>query len=137
MPRKSAKRFKVNKRKKEKNKEEGLLKSIVIPIAATVIVFSIGFTLYTVRTAAQPPTEKDLNACRADSDCVQVPTDCCGCENGGESKAVSKNFRGYFAEERARKCNNVACLTVYVCEEDVKPRCVQGQCTLRAEQPPQ
>lgn len=144
MPKKPVKRFKVDNKKAEKRAEISVKKAqatldyrtLLFSIIAIIFVFTAGFYFYTVKTAAQPPTENELKACKIDGDCLEVPADCCGCENGGKSTAANRRFKGYFAENRAKECRNVACLTINVCEEGVKPRCVQGQCVLRADQPP-
>lgn len=70
--------------------------------------------------------------CEVDTDCAQVPADCCGCARGGADTAIP---RGSLAEHDDRlMCpddpGDVACPDVSTCDPQQVPRCQGGQCTL-------
>jgi hypothetical protein len=72
-------------------------------------------------------------ACESDSDCVQVPADCCGCARGGVDTAVPTwevdGFLGGFGCDDEPECPDVD-----VCDPSLVPRCIGGDCQL-AEAP--
>jgi len=78
-------------------------------------------------------TEVDWYACDADSDCVKVAADCCGCQNGGGENAVNKNY----AEDYQNDLNDVCALVDIDCAAydactTWEAICHQGRCmTLR------
>ncbi len=70
--------------------------------------------------------------CEFDSDCVQVPADCCGCGRGGADTAVLAaevdDFLGGY------DCGDTqVCPEVDVCDPDMTPRCLAGICQLGAQ----
>ncbi|MEZ4402857.1 MAG: hypothetical protein R3B06_22745 [Kofleriaceae bacterium] len=71
-------------------------------------------------------------ACALDTDCVQVPDDCCGCARGGRDTAVPTDQAG--AHVAALGCpadpGQVPCPEVTTCDPTAGPRCVEGQCQL-------
>ena len=138
MPKKKTKKFKNTEKKKIAlpTKKNGAGKRIIYPIAIVVITLSLIFTIYTISTAARPLSVKETKACRVDNDCIEVPADCCGCANGGKSQAINRKYKGYVAEKRVKECRNYACLAVYVCDEEVKPRCGSGQGVIKSDKPP-
>lgn len=76
-----------------------------------------------------PPAE-----CSLDTDCVQVPADCCGCARGGADVAVPQGQVDSYDDGLG--CSGTeTCPGVNVCDAGVVPRCIGGACTL-AEPPP-
>ena len=71
--------------------------------------------------------------CKADSDCVLVPDDCCGCTGGGKQKALPKKDRA--GAERARQARCAGALCAEVMSQDpscaaTSAICKEGKCTL-------
>jgi hypothetical protein len=54
--------------------------------------------------------------CQADEDCVGVPIDCCGCENGGESVVVNTTYVHRVTQPAEEICQELSCLTVFLCQ---------------------
>ncbi|HTM22514.1 MAG TPA: hypothetical protein VL172_18460 [Kofleriaceae bacterium] len=78
--------------------------------------------------AVAPPAE-----CSADTDCVRVAADCCGCTQGGADTAVPAAQAD--AHDLGLGCSGgESCPGVDVCDPDVSPRCINGSCAL-AEPP--
>lgn len=76
---------------------------------------------------ADPPDP--LFACQEDTDCTQVPADCCGCDLGGADTAV--NVGQVDAHLDSLGCRrDPACPGLDVCEADQVPRCFAGGCVL-------
>jgi len=71
-------------------------------------------------------------SCSEDSECVQIPADCCGCSRGGQDQAVPS---GTEADELdSLNCpSDPACPEIDVCDADEVPRCIAGSCVLSAE----
>jgi hypothetical protein len=67
--------------------------------------------------------------CGQDSDCVQVPADCCGCARGGVDTAVpaaeADGFLGGLGCPEDPDCPDVD-----VCDPALVPRCIGGSCQL-------
>jgi hypothetical protein len=75
----------------------------------------------------------DWYACEADSDCVKVAADCCGCQNGGGEKAVNRDFEESYLKELNDLCAvvDVKCESYDTCTT-WGAVCHQGLCaTLR------
>jgi hypothetical protein len=68
--------------------------------------------------------------CSADTDCSEVPADCCGCALGGTDTAVpTSNVASY---EAGLDCpTDPSCPGVSTCQTDLMPTCVQGACALQ------
>lgn len=80
----------------------------------------------TCACATAPPQAAE---CQQDSDCAQVPADCCGCTRGGQDTAVPADQAQ--AHIDALDCPpDPACPDIDTCEESYLPRCVQGACAL-------
>ncbi len=78
------------------------------------------------------PISGPAPGCQLDSDCVQVPADCCGCARGGADTAVPAgevdDFLGGF------ECGDTqSCPEVDICDPDLVPRCIAGTCQLGAQ----
>ncbi len=70
-------------------------------------------------------------ACGADTDCVQVPADCCGCERGGTSTAVPATIAADHVDLLG--CTgDEACPGVSTCDPSEVPVCSGGRCMLGA-----
>lgn len=71
----------------------------------------------------------DEVACSADSQCVRVDGDCCGCERGGVDTAVragtEQQHRDMLGCESTPQCPGVD-----TCVAGDAPHCIQGTCTL-------
>lgn len=69
--------------------------------------------------------------CEVDTDCVQIPADCCGCSRGGADTAVALGQ----AESDVGFLNcpvDPACPGINVCNLDEVAQCIAGSCTLAA-----
>jgi hypothetical protein len=74
------------------------------------------------------PPSNLFAGCLSDADCIRVPLDCCGCEKGGVSTAVSQAAAGEHAKNQG--CSTApACSNVDACGPDV-PRCLNNVCRL-------
>jgi|SRR5688572_19977147 hypothetical protein len=74
----------------------------------------------------------DVPECEADTDCVRVPADCCGCANGGTDTAIPAADVGDHEAELDCDADPV-CPGVDVCEPGVAAVCDRGACVLAAE----
>jgi hypothetical protein len=82
----------------------------------------------TIGTIAPTP----LTACGADSDCVAVAGDCCGCFAGGSQGVVTRAKLDEFEAARAKRCTEAVCVTLMSSHPScsLKARCVNGSCRL-------
>ena len=79
--------------------------------------------------ACAPTPDAEAPECEGDTDCVQVPADCCGCAAGGEDTAVPADQVD--EHEDGLDCRvDPACPDVDVCDPAQEPRCVYGHCEL-------
>jgi hypothetical protein len=72
-------------------------------------------------------------ACKADSDCVLVPTDCCGCNNGGKQKAIPARAKASYERARQARCADTMCAAVVSTDSSCAATtavCKEGQCSL-------
>lgn len=72
-----------------------------------------------------------VSECEIDTDCVQVPADCCGCGLGGFDKAVPLSQ----ADSEADFLNcpvDPACPGIDICNLEEVAQCMAGACTLAA-----
>lgn len=70
----------------------------------------------------------DHVACQVDEDCVLVPADCCGCNNGGKSIAVHKSQQESYKSNLQRQCSSLpTCKTVYLCG-NIQVQCKNSEC---------
>ncbi len=72
---------------------------------------------------------EDWYACDTDSDCVKVPADCCGCQNGGGEQAVNRDFEEAYLQELNDACAlvDVKCADYDACTT-WEAVCHQGGC---------
>ena len=83
-------------------------------------------------TNACAAPESEITECESDTDCVQIPADCCGCENGGQDKAAAAADADGMVDDL--NCPpNPACPGVDVCDATQVPRCITGACVLSDE----
>ncbi|MCP4447709.1 MAG: hypothetical protein GY811_20585 [Myxococcales bacterium] len=71
----------------------------------------------------------DLAECEIDTDCVQIPADCCGCAQGGEDRAALAEDAEALVDELACPPSS-ACPEIDVCDSSQIPRCITGSCVL-------
>jgi hypothetical protein len=67
--------------------------------------------------------------CEIDTDCVEVPADCCGCGRGGADTAVPSGEADSFSDGLGCPAD-ASCPEIDVCDPTELPRCVGGSCTL-------
>lgn len=103
---------------------------VLVLLIVPVIVVRQSDRFNRVADISQPEVIEDVYVCTTDSDCVIVRNDCCGCENGGSSTSINKEYKSAWDAEKALACQDIACLTVYMCEEGMKPSCVDNKCTI-------
>lgn len=70
-----------------------------------------------------------LIGCTEASECVQIPSDCCGCGRGGADQAVLAGEAASATEELACTGNEI-CPEIDVCDIEESPQCVAGSCVL-------
>ncbi|HVV84046.1 MAG TPA: hypothetical protein VHE35_13315 [Kofleriaceae bacterium] len=71
----------------------------------------------------------DAPECTADTDCVRVPADCCGCDRGGSDTAIPVNRADQHAMDLM--CSgDEACPGVSTCDSATEARCQLGRCVL-------
>lgn len=70
-----------------------------------------------------------LSYCDVDSDCVAVPTSCCGVTGGGIELSINKKYENEYLKDFGSKysCENTMCLTVMGKSANLK--CVNKKCT--------
>lgn len=80
---------------------------------------------------ANPDPSAPASECQVDADCVQVPADCCGCDQGGADTAVPAAEAVGFSDSLG--CSGEGtCPGVNVCDASQMPRCSAGECVLAA-----
>jgi hypothetical protein len=86
-------------------------------------------TTTTAKTAAKP---KAALECKAPTDCVVVPVDCCDCANGGKQRAISKKNVAAVQAERKARCAQTMCTMMMSTDPSCGQRadCVAGACAL-------
>jgi hypothetical protein len=99
-------------------------------IAWKVALATAGLVLALASGAAAKGGEA---VCKANSDCVLVPDDCCGCTGGGKQKALPKKDKA--GAERARQARCAGTLCAEVMSQDpscaaTSAICKEGKCTL-------
>jgi hypothetical protein len=73
--------------------------------------------------------------CGGDGDCVRTRADCCGCAGGGGDTAVPAAQRTDYDAQLGCPASP-QCPGVDVCVADEVPRCLQGACSLLADELP-
>lgn len=69
----------------------------------------------------------DEQECTTDSDCVQVQTTCCPCNNGGKQECMA-NSKAKEYEEKLKNCQeDIICLSVYNCKR-AECSCKENKC---------
>lgn len=67
--------------------------------------------------------------CMVDTECVRVPADCCGCEQGGQDTAVPASREGAHRDDLM--CGGgESCPGVSTCDTSLIARCALGRCVL-------
>ena len=90
----------------------------------------------TTTTLPHPKLEISPSKCFADSDCIVVQNDCCGCNSGGKNKAIAGNYKDIWDRELGDKCKQIGCLSVL--SQDIScfsnPVCENDLCTLKIDE---
>lgn len=76
--------------------------------------------------------EKAAAECKAASDCVVEPADCCDCANGGKQHAIAKARAAASKAARAERCKNTVCTMMLSTDPTCGQRadCVDGTCVM-------
>lgn len=76
--------------------------------------------------------EKAAVECKAASDCVVEPADCCDCANGGKQHAIPKAQAAASKAARAERCKNTVCTMMLSTDPTCGQRadCVDGKCVM-------
>jgi len=82
-------------------------------------------------SAAAAPA-KPMHECKAASDCIVVPEECCDCANGGKQHAIPKVKVAADKSARAKKCKQVMCTMMASTDPTcgMRPDCVSGACVM-------
>lgn len=82
--------------------------------------------------ASTPPVPTPAErACRADTDCVLTPLDCCGCSAGGVAVSVNKRSQSRFDRRRQQACGEVVTCVAAISSSWTctgTPICSAGSC---------
>lgn len=81
--------------------------------------------------ASDVPVARKANDCKRASDCVLVPLDCCGCNQGGRQTAIARAKRQEHAAAQAR-CKDQMCMQMLSNDPScsMAAGCVEGRCAL-------
>ena len=92
------------------------------------------FTAKSKDFLATEPAKENFKACSADTDCILVDTDCCGCSQGGKRTAINKAFEQLWANNLACERSDIACIQVISndssCNPNNKAICTAGKCDI-------
>jgi hypothetical protein len=83
--------------------------------------------------APAPRAAAAAAACQADSDCVLVSDDCCGCTGGGKQRALRKKDRAGYERARQARCAGTLCAAVMSQDPSCAATsavCKEDKCTL-------
>jgi len=80
------------------------------------------------------PADPNPYACESSSDCVMAKADCCGCQMGGTSVAINRDFAD-MAGPDPLICAHIACLAYYNCFGVA--HCIDGMCATVAPDGPE
>lgn len=98
------------------------------PIFLVMYLFQQGVAPVEAKPGCRMPDEAgQLTGCGLPGDCILVPADCCGCEQGGRSIAISESSLDLWLELTRRRCEGVDCASVNVCAS-LKAECADGHC---------
>ncbi len=77
-----------------------------------------------------PPT--DFDSCASDTECISVRGGCCGCNQGGNARAINKAKQSEY--EASLQCTGIVCTQVISTDPSCSatPKCVASKCTLSA-----
>jgi hypothetical protein len=75
--------------------------------------------------------------CKAASECVAEPVDCCDCAHGGALRAISKAAAVRAKPSRRTRCKDQVCAAMMSTDPSCarKPDCVDGRCVLVEPKP--
>jgi hypothetical protein len=78
------------------------------------------------------PKKSAKKECKAATDCVVVPEECCDCANGGKQHAIPKAELAAAKASRAVKCKHAMCTMMFSTDPTCGMRadCVSGQCAM-------
>lgn len=87
-----------------------------------------------VSPSAQPstPSPTEFDACTSDGDCISVRGGCCGCNQGGNARAINKGKQSEY--EASLQCTGIVCAQVISTDASCSaiPKCIVNKCTLSA-----
>jgi len=95
--------------------------------------------LQELRKEAQKQTQIRLNntehlVCIEDSDCTRVRKGCCGCNSGGRSTSIHRDYISYYEDVMNQECKEIFCTQVYLCDDNIQPKCVNNKCVLENDE---
>jgi hypothetical protein len=83
-------------------------------VLASVLVVMMGWGLGAEARRARAKTKAAVpgatSDCKTDADCVSVPDDCCGCEQGGKQHAIPKKQKDAYDKDRKKRCAKTECI---------------------------
>src|SRR5664279_1020042 len=84
----------------------------VLVIATSVLVALLALVVgaQAKRARKAKPAPAPTADCKTDEDCVVVPDDCCGCEQGGKQRAIARKQRDAYEKDRKKRCANTECI---------------------------
>lgn len=71
--------------------------------------------------------------CVVQSDCAEVRVGCCGCQQGGKKRAISKAALKSYQAKMDKNCAKKMCMQVISKDESCQKvaDCIDGQCQLQ------
>jgi hypothetical protein len=71
--------------------------------------------------------------CNTNEECVLIPADCCGCNQGGKQRSINKKFLTDLTKRRQKDCANTFCIQMISKDPSCKATratCEKGICVL-------
>lgn len=108
------------------------LRNFQLFLSASVLLMTIFIIL--TNSVVSPKKAPDIYSCKADSECVVVAADGCGCSAGGSNMVINKNFRDQWVSEHPSKICVQMMRVDFPCTESL-PKCVENKCQFVHLQP--
>ena len=108
----------------------------IICLSFIFLLSSCGLPFFSEKEK-QPP-KVDSVPCQADTDCVPVKANCCGCNSGGKSVAIHKSKQESYERDLKKYCSAIerrSCPAVYNCDIIYKARCENSKCITLVKRP--
>ena len=103
-------------------------------VVALIVALLLGLRLEAQAKKAHKPKAAPAAAadCKADTDCVLVPDDCCSCNQGGKQRAIPKKQKDSYEKDRKKRCADTQCMEMMSQDPSCSQHafCAAGICEL-------